>query len=99
MDVVDDMSGVACYPSNVDRKALLDRVSVDPAVCHGKACIRGTRIMVSVVLANLADGMTSDEILAEYPSLSTDDIHAALAYAAELAGEEDFTPLRRGAGA
>jgi uncharacterized protein (DUF433 family) len=55
--------------------------------------------MVSVILANLADGMTSDENLAEYPSLAADDIHAALAYAAELADEEDFTPLRRGAGA
>ncbi len=55
--------------------------------------------MVSVVLANLADGMTEDEIRVEYPSLEAEDIHAALAYAAELAGEEDFTPLRRRAGA
>jgi uncharacterized protein (DUF433 family) len=55
--------------------------------------------MVSVVLANLADGMTADEIVAEYPSLSAMDVQAALAYAAELAGEEDFTPLRRGASA
>lgn len=55
--------------------------------------------MVSVVLANLADGMTVDEIRAEYPSLGTEDIQAALAYAADLAGEEDFTPLRRRAGA
>ena len=78
------------------RDAILERVSVDPDVCHGKACIRGTRIMVSVVLANLADGMSAEEILAEYPSLTQDDIHAALAYAAELAAEEDITPLRRG---
>lgn len=77
------------------RQALLDRIQVDAAVCDGKACIRGTRIMVSVVLANLADGMTEDEIRAEYPSLKSEDIHAALAYAADLAGEEDFTPLRR----
>lgn len=81
------------------RHALLDRIQVDSSICHGKACIRGTRIMVSVVLANLADGMTDAEICAEYPSLQADDIRAALVYAAELAGEEDFTPLHRHAGA
>ncbi|HEX2685095.1 MAG TPA: DUF433 domain-containing protein [Kofleriaceae bacterium] len=64
-----------------------------------KACIRGTRSMVSVVLANLADGMTEGEIRAEYASLESEDIQAALAYAAELAGEEDFTPPRRRIGA
>lgn len=76
------------------RNVLLDRIHVDPAVCHGKACIGGTRIMVSVVLANLADGMTAEEVLAEYPSLKLDDVQAALAYAAELAGEEDFDRWR-----
>ncbi len=55
--------------------------------------------MVSVVLANLADGLTENEIRAEYPSLQTEDIQAALAYAADLAGEEDFTLLRRYVGA
>lgn len=55
--------------------------------------------MVSVVLANLADGMTESEIRSEYPSLVSEDIQAALAYAADLAGEEDFTPLRRRVGA
>lgn len=55
--------------------------------------------MVSVVLANLADGMTENEIRAEYPSLEAEDIQAALVYAADLAGEEDFTPIRRRAGA
>jgi uncharacterized protein (DUF433 family) len=77
------------------RQTLLDRILVDPSICHGKACIRGTRIMVSVVLANLADGLTEGEIRAEYPALQTEDIQAALVYAADLAGEEDFTPLRR----
>lgn len=81
------------------RHMLLERIHVDPTICHGKACIRGTRIMVSVVLANLADGMSEDEIRAEYSSLEPEDIQAALAYAADLAGEEDFTPLRRYAGA
>lgn len=54
---------------------------------HGKACIRGTRIPVAVVLANLAQGMPSDEIIRSYPSLTVQSIHAALAYASELAQE------------
>jgi len=64
-----------------------DRISVNPAVCHGKACIRGTRIMVSVVLDNVAAGIPRSEILAGYPSLKPEDIDAALAYAAELVRE------------
>jgi len=59
-----------------------ERIQVNPAVCHGKPCIRGTRIMVSVVLDNLADGLTAEEIVAEYPSLAVDDVRAAVAYAA-----------------
>ena len=82
------------YTLAMIRETLLERVSFDPAVCHGKACIRGTRVMVSVILANLADGMSENEILSEYPSLEIDDIRAALAYASDLAGEEDLTPLR-----
>lgn len=66
---------------------LLNRISVDPAVCHGKACITGTRIMVSVILDNLAEGKTREEILKSYPSLQPTDIDAALAYAAMLAKE------------
>ena len=62
-------------------------MSVDPAVCHGKACIRGTRIMVSVILDNIAAGAERAEIFASYPSLRPEDINAALAYAAELARE------------
>ncbi len=64
-----------------------DRISIDPNVCHGKACVRGTRIMVSVVLDNLAAGMSAEEILASYPSLREEDISATLAYAADLAHE------------
>ncbi|XXT21776.1 DUF433 domain-containing protein [Sorangium sp. So ce429] len=64
-----------------------DRVVTDPAVCHGKACIRGTRVMVSVVLDNLAAGLSPDEIVSSYPSLTLDDVRAAVAYAAELARE------------
>ena len=66
---------------------LLDRIAVDPAICHGKACIKGTRIPVSVVLDNLAAGASVEQILASYPSLKTEDVRAAVAYAAELAKE------------
>ena len=64
-----------------------DYVTVDPAICHGKACIQGTRIMVSVILDNLAAGLTPDEIIQSYPSMTREAIQAAMAYAAELARE------------
>ena len=64
-----------------------ERVSVNPAVCHGTACIRGPRVMVSVILDNLAAGVDRAQILAGYPSLRAEDIDAALAYAAELVRE------------
>ena len=66
---------------------LLDRISVDPQVCGGKPCIRGTRIYIAIVLDSLAEGLTPDEIVSQYPQLTVDDIHAALAYAAELSRE------------
>lgn len=69
-----------------------NRVSVDPAICHGKACIHGTRIMVSVILDNLASGASHAEILASYPTLTDDDVLSAIAYAAELARER-LVPL------
>lgn len=62
-------------------------ITVDPNVCHGKACIKGTRIMVSVVLDNLAAGFTPDEIVHSYPSLNQEAVQASVAYAAELAKE------------
>jgi uncharacterized protein (DUF433 family) len=64
-----------------------DYIAVDPAVCHGRACIKGTRIMVSVVLDNLAAGLTPDEIVRSYPSLNHESVQAAIAYAAELGRE------------
>ncbi len=64
-----------------------DLISVDSEVCHGSACIKGTRVMVSVVLDNLAAGVPQEEILASYPSLTEEALHAVLAYAAELARE------------
>ena len=74
-----------------------ERISVDPNVCHGVPCIRGTRIFVSVVLDNLAAGLGFDEVLSSYPSLQRDDILAALAYAAELAHERTVELPRSGA--
>ena len=67
---------------------LIDRISADPSICHGKACIKGTRIMITVILDNLAEGMSEDDILKEYPSLKKDDIRAALEYASLIAKEE-----------
>jgi uncharacterized protein (DUF433 family) len=64
-----------------------ERISVNPQVCHGKACIRGTRVMISAILDNLAAGVARAELLESYPSLKELDIQAALAYAAELARE------------
>jgi uncharacterized protein (DUF433 family) len=64
-----------------------DHIVVDPAVCHGQACIRGTRIPASVVLDNLASGVAVAEVLKSYPSLTQESIQAAVAYAADLARE------------
>jgi uncharacterized protein (DUF433 family) len=64
-----------------------DRIVSDPMVCHGRARIRGTRLPVSVVLDNLAAGQAPEAVVSSYPSLSLDDIHAAMQYAAELARE------------
>ncbi len=61
-----------------------DRIAVNPEVCHGKACIVGTRVLVSVVLDNLAEGFGVDDVLTSYPSLEREDVLAAFGYAAEL---------------
>ena len=68
-----------------------ERIDVDPTICHGKACIKGTRVMVSVILDNLASGESPQEIAAAY-RLAPEDIQAALLYAAELA-KERVVPL------
>ena len=67
-------------------------ISVDPNICHGQACIVGTRVMVTVILDNPAAGLTIDEIVETYPSVSPYAVKAALHYAAELA-KERMTPL------
>ncbi len=71
-----------------------ERIVAIPEICHGKPCIRGTRILVSVVLDNLAEGMLPAEIVQEYPPLVLEDVRAAMAYAAALAREEELVPLR-----
>ena len=64
-----------------------DYITVESTVCHGNACIKGTRVMVSVVMDNLAAGLTVDEIMRSYPSLRREAVQAAIAYAAELTRE------------
>ena len=71
-----------------------ERISAHPDICHGKSCIRGTRVMVSVILDNLAEGLPVEEIVREYPPLTSADVRAAIAYAATLAREEEILPLR-----
>jgi len=68
------------------------RITIDPSVHHGQACIRGTRISVSQIVRMLANGDSIEQLLADYPSLTREDIYAALEYAANLA-EEQVTPL------
>jgi len=75
-----------------------ERISVDPLVCRGRACITGTRIMVSVILDNLAAGASREEILGSYPSLGAEDIQASIAYAAELARERIIPVTARASG-
>jgi uncharacterized protein (DUF433 family) len=65
-----------------------NHIKVDPNICHGQACIAGTRILVSVVLDNLAAGIPASEILESYPRLTHEAIQACIAYAADLAREE-----------
>ena len=65
--------------------ALLERISVDSAVCGGRPCVRGYRIWVSVILGMLAEGLGEADVLAEYPGLEVDDVRACIAYGALLA--------------
>jgi uncharacterized protein (DUF433 family) len=67
--------------------ALLDRISIDPEICGGKPCIKGTRIWVALILDFLADGLTEAELQAEYPQLTHLDIMAAIAFGAEMTRE------------
>src|SRR5207302_3965916 len=66
---------------------LLSRISVDPRICFGKPCIRGTRIWVSLLLDFVASGAAIEEILEQYPQLKREDVLAAIAYGAEMSRE------------
>ena len=70
-----------------------ERISINPKICHGQACVKGTRIPVHQIIGMLAQGDTVDDLLAAYPSLTREDISACLAYAASLA-EEQVTPIQ-----
>lgn len=70
---------------------LLERVHIDPAICHGQPCIRGTRVLVVGVLDALAAGLTTPEIIEQYPTLVAEDVRAAAAYGAWLAKQEIHT--------
>jgi len=71
----------------VTHDSLLNRISTDPHVCHGRPCIRRHRIWVSLIVDLRAAGMTSEQILEQYPGLEADDIRASMAYAAEMTRE------------
>ena len=73
--------------------ALLTRITIDPAICHGKPCVRGLRYPVETLLELLSSGMTVDDILADYQDLERDDLLAVLAYAARLARTRRLQPV------
>jgi uncharacterized protein (DUF433 family) len=78
----------------VKMQDLLDRISVDPTVCHGQPCIRGTRIMVYLVLELLESGLGPDQIIREYyPQLTKEDVEACLHYAASLIKDAEYVPF------
>jgi uncharacterized protein (DUF433 family) len=80
-----------CYAAGMD--PLLSRITIDPAVCHGKPCVRGLRYPVETLLELLSSGMTFDEILADYEDLEREDLLAVLAFAARLARTRRLQPV------
>ena len=76
------------HTGGVTHDDLLERVMIDPTICHGQPCIRGTRVLVTVVLDALAAGLSTPEILEHYPTLQPEDVRAAAAYGASLAKQE-----------
>jgi uncharacterized protein (DUF433 family) len=80
-----------CYHNDMD--PLLSRITIDPAVCHGKPCVRGLRYPVETLLDLLSSGMTFDEVLADYEDLEREDLLAVLAFAARLARTRRLHPV------
>ena len=70
-----------------------DYVSIDPEIHHGEPCITGTRVPVAIIIGSIADGMTTDEVIKEYPQLNHETVQAALAYAADVVRQEILLPL------
>lgn len=75
------------------KTAWQDRVLIDPEIHHGTPCIKGTRVPVAIIVGSLADGMTPEQIIEQYPQLGAEDIAAALAYAADVVQHESILPL------
>ena len=84
---------LALAPSNIGRMSRLERITTDSAICHGKPTVRGLRYPVETLLELLASGMTTEEIVADYPELERDDVLAALEFAALALGMGRATPL------
>lgn len=85
------------HDGGMTEEQLLELISIDSAICHGQPCVRGTRVLVTVVLDSLAAGLSEGEILAEYPSLTAEGVRASAAYGAWLARQEvhPLSPARR----
>lgn len=71
-----------------------DHITVDPMICHGRACVTGTRVLVTTILDNLAAGLDVDEVIKSYPSITRESIQAAVGYAADLAKERVLSLAR-----
>lgn len=80
-------------PKEVTVTTSIDRITIDPAICHGKPTVRGLRYPVEMILELLSSGMTHEEILADYPDLEREDILAVLAFAARLSQVKSLGPL------
>ena len=77
----------------VDHQAWMARIAIDSAVHHGEPCIKGTRIPISLIVGSIADGDRPQDLLIAYPSLTLEDVQAALLYAAEAVREAPLVPL------
>lgn len=77
----------------MERQPWMNRIVIDPAIHHGEPCIKNTRVPVSMIVGSIADGDTTEDILAAYPSLSLEDIQAALHYAAEVVRDAQLLPF------
>lgn len=79
--------------ANMDKQPLLERITINPEICHGKPCIRDLRYPVEMLLELLAAGMSTDEVLADYEDLERDDILAVLTYATRLSQVKRMQPI------